>query len=350
MNLKQFSNEDLISKTERAVRVEREASTQVVRLFQEISERKLFLKRGFPSLYDMVTKQFGYCAGSAMRRINSMRLIQAIPEVEAKIESGELSLSVASEVQSFFYAEAKESRPYSMNAKIELIETCLNKSKREVEMELCRRNPEREKRESVRQISNDRLRVSFSITDELNQKLDRLKDLMSHSDPNLSTEHLLGKLVELGLDKFDPIRKAKRARERREKRPCVASQKDVRPNSPPPAEVIENVEEVRVQSQDIRNRSERGSMLDRTRYIEAAEQHRLAEKDDGLGCVFVDPVTKRRCSSKRFVETDHVVAFSCGGSNKAENLQPMCSAHNKFRWRTRAPSRVEASRLIYDLH
>jgi hypothetical protein len=161
MKLNLLSNEDLISQTEKAVRIEREATTEIVRLFQEISDRKLFLVRGFPSLYEMVTKQFGYCAGSAMRRINSMRLIQEIPDVEAKIESGELSLTVASEVQSFFYAEAKESRPYSMDAKIELIENCLNKSKREVEMELCRRNPERKKRESIRPISNERLRVSF---------------------------------------------------------------------------------------------------------------------------------------------------------------------------------------------
>jgi hypothetical protein len=335
MNLKQLSNEDLISKTEKAVRIEREATTHVVRLFQEISERKLFLERGFPSLYEMVTKQFGYCAGSAMRRINSMRLIQAIPEVEAKIESGELSLSVASEVQSFFYAEAKESRPYSMNAKIELIATCLNKSKREVEMELCRRNPEREKRESVRPISNDRLRVSFSISDQLNQKLDRLKDLMSHSDPNLSTEKLLEKLVELGLDKFDPIRKAKRVRERRERKSCVASQKDVRPDSPPPAEATVDAEKLPDHHQDLKSAPSVGSIRLRSRYIKAAEQHRLAENEDGLGCHFVDPLTARRCSSLRFIEKDHLVSFSFGGANKAENLRHMCSAHNKYRWDTR---------------
>jgi hypothetical protein len=95
-----------------------------------------------------------------------------------------------------------------------LIETCLNKSKREVEKELSRRNPEREKRETVRAISAERMRVSFSISDDLNQKLDRLKDLLSHSDPNLSMEALLERLAELGLDKFDPVRKAQRAESR----------------------------------------------------------------------------------------------------------------------------------------
>jgi hypothetical protein len=209
-----MTNEDLILKTELAVKTERRSTSDVVRLFQEISNRKLYLERGFPNLYEMATKHFGYCAGSAMRRINAMRLSQTIPAVESKLESGELSLSVASEVQSFFYSEAKLARPYSLNAKIELVETCLNKSRREVERELVRRNPEREKRESIRQTSIDRVRVSFSISEELNQKLNRLKDLLSHTNP--STEDLLDRLAELGLDKFDPDRKAARARSRRE--------------------------------------------------------------------------------------------------------------------------------------
>jgi hypothetical protein len=97
-----MTNEELILKTELAVKTERRSTSDVVRLFQEISNRKLYLERGFPNLYEMATKHFGSCAGSAMRRINAMRLAQTIPAVESKLESGELSLSVASEVQSLF--------------------------------------------------------------------------------------------------------------------------------------------------------------------------------------------------------------------------------------------------------
>jgi hypothetical protein len=215
-----MTNEELIFKTERAVKSERRSTSEVVRLFQEISKRKLFLERGFANLYEMATKHFGYCAGSAMRRINAMRLVQAVPGVETKLESGELSLSVASEVQSFFYSEAKLERPYSLNAKIELIETCLNKSRRDVERELVSRNPEREKRDVITQISSDRVRVIFSISEELNQKLTRLIELLSHTNP--STEDMLDRLAELGLDKFDPERKAARARARDQAKKSVS--------------------------------------------------------------------------------------------------------------------------------
>jgi hypothetical protein len=207
-----LTNDELILKTEIAVQTERHSTAEVVRLFQEISQRKLFLERGFPNLYEMAIKHFGYCTGSAMRRINAMRLVQTIPEVESKLKSGEISLSVASEVQSFFYSEAKLARPYSQNAKIELIETCLNQSRRDVERELAKRSPEREKRDVIRHTSRDRVRVSLSISDELNQKLNKLKELLSHTNP--STEDLLVRFVELGLDKFDPERKAARSRSR----------------------------------------------------------------------------------------------------------------------------------------
>jgi hypothetical protein len=59
-----MTNAELLLKTELAVKTERRSTSEVVRLFQEISNRQLFLERGFPNLYEMATKHFGYCAGS----------------------------------------------------------------------------------------------------------------------------------------------------------------------------------------------------------------------------------------------------------------------------------------------
>jgi hypothetical protein len=385
-----MTNEELILKTELAVKTERRSTSEVVRLFQEISNRKLYLERGFPNLYEMATKHFGYCAGSAMRRINAMRLAQTIPAVESKLESGELSLSVASEVQSFFYSEAKLNRPYSLNAKIELVETCLNKSRREVERELVRRNPERENRESIRQTSIDRVRVSFSISEELNQKLNRLKDLLSHTNP--STEDLLDRLAEIGLDKFDPDRKAARARSRRETQKTETGLSfDVSPQnaktSPssqassqrssrsPPRTTIQDSQQVSTQmtppsevasvsetkSTKVFSRSESTSELTtdtaaddgppsrglaptrstttpstpptppkRSRYISSRERHQM--KDHEKGCTFKDHLTGRRCGHTKFLERDHIEPYSKGGANTATNLTWLCSAHNKLRY------------------
>jgi hypothetical protein len=60
--------------------------------------------------------------------------------------------------------------------------------------------------------------VSFSISNELNKKLEHLKNLLSHVDPAMSTESLLTRLAELDLDKYDPVRKAERAKARQSAR------------------------------------------------------------------------------------------------------------------------------------
>lgn len=214
-DLSQLNSEILIKETENAIKNERMNTAVVVRHFHEIYNRKLYLERGFPSLFEMATKYFGYCAGAAQRRINSMKLVRELPEVEAKIESGELSLTTASTLQGFFSAEAKEKKAYSRDQKLTLVGWCLNKPKREVERALVTLNPEREKRESVSYTSEDRLRISISISEDVHQKLERLKDLWSHSNPTLSTEKVLERMVEIALDKVDPIRIHERINKRR---------------------------------------------------------------------------------------------------------------------------------------
>ncbi len=74
-------------------------------------------------MFEMLRGEYSYCAGSAQIRLNAMNLIRDVPEVEAKIEAVEMSLTVAANVQSFLRLEKKNARPYSVNAKIELVET-----------------------------------------------------------------------------------------------------------------------------------------------------------------------------------------------------------------------------------
>lgn len=77
----------------------------MIELIKEVNNRRLYLKLGFGSLFDFVTKDLGYEPGSAMRRIQAARIVSEIPEVKGKIEDGRLSLSVISQVQSFIKKE-----------------------------------------------------------------------------------------------------------------------------------------------------------------------------------------------------------------------------------------------------
>ena len=332
-----LSNEDLLIATTNAIADERNKTAELIRLFQEIADRRLYLDYGYPTMFEMVTKHFGYCAGSAHRRIQTARLIESLPEFENKIENGELSLTAASQLQSFFHREASD---YSRDERIELVQTCLKKSTREVEAELCRRNPERERRETIRPISESRLRVSFSISAELNDKIDHLKALLSHTEANISTETLLERLVELGLDRHDPKRKAERAEMRNSTTrsnetaetkniPIMTSSSD--DSTPPaPTEIATDL----IFADDPRTRIDSLPAPEvRSRYIRATERHKVARNYDGGGCEFMSHHSGRRCGSKHFLQRDHIESYSAGGENSAENLQMLCGAHNKLKWR-----------------
>jgi hypothetical protein len=317
-NLKSLNDEQLVSETESAVARERKATTEVVRLFREIHDRELYLASGYSSFFAMVTEKFGYCNGSAQLRINAMWLIKDIPEVEAKIESGELSLTVAASVQSFLYREKREQRPYSQNAKIELVETCLEKSVHEVHQEFVRRNPEIEKRESVKAISPERIRISHSMSTTLEAKLQRIRLLWSHVDSHMSREDLLDRMAELTLDQIDPVRKAARAKDRKER--ASASKKDGKP--------LHSNEVAKIE------------VKKPTRYIRVDADRAVRVKNDDEGCEFVDLKTGKRCRSHHQLQRDHLEPFSHGGSNEPENLRLLCAQHNRWVWRYRSHVRT----------
>lgn len=127
MNLATLTDEELLYATDSAVQNEKAAVFNVTRHFVEVFRRKLYLPR-YTSLFDMLRKKYGFCEPSAQLRLNAVRLMNDVPEVKEKIESGELSLTVAANIQSFLYKQAREDKPYSETAKLELVEVCANKS------------------------------------------------------------------------------------------------------------------------------------------------------------------------------------------------------------------------------
>ncbi|RYZ78170.1 MAG: hypothetical protein EOP06_29550, partial [Proteobacteria bacterium] len=209
--LQKLSDAELLFDTREAIKAEREATSIVVKYFREISARELYLKHACSSLFQFATEKLGYCAASAQARINAMELVVALPEVEKKIESGELSLTAAAKVQSFFRAEKKAKKTYTEAEKLAVVQVCLSKSTREVDRELASRNPEVSRVESVKPVGKDSFELRITISEELEAKIRKLKGLLAHSQPTSRTEELLEMLVELGLEKFDPARKAERA-------------------------------------------------------------------------------------------------------------------------------------------
>ena len=113
-----LSNSCLVETLKGLVGEERKILAQILEYLREVERRKIFLEIGYPSLFEFCIRELGYSEGSAQRRISAMRLIRAIPEIKPKIVSGELSLSVVSQAQTFFRSQEKEQRPLDKTKKL----------------------------------------------------------------------------------------------------------------------------------------------------------------------------------------------------------------------------------------
>lgn len=92
MNLKHLTDEVLLNDTKVLVKKEREAIVKVIHHLKEIDQRKLFVELNYQSLFDYCVKELGYSEASAHRRIIAARLLNDIPNIDKRIESGKLTL------------------------------------------------------------------------------------------------------------------------------------------------------------------------------------------------------------------------------------------------------------------
>src|SRR6187402_3396025 len=97
-----MTNQQLITELKLKVSAEKSLTLEVIKLLSELDRRKCYLELGFSSLFDFAVRELGYEEGAANRRISAARLMREIPEVEEKVESGELNLSNLTQANQFF--------------------------------------------------------------------------------------------------------------------------------------------------------------------------------------------------------------------------------------------------------
>ncbi len=325
MELAKLDDEMLLIETDRAVEHEKVAVLNVTRHFVEVYKRRLYLPQ-YTSLFDMLRRKYGFCEPSAQLRLNAVRLITDVPDVKQKIESGELSLTVAANIQSFLFKQKRQDREYSGDAKLELVETCINKSVASAKKEFARRDPEAVKRDVVRAVGEDRVRVSHSSSARLEENLAKIKMIWSHVDPNMSREDLLMRMSDIVLDRIDPDRKAAPAKKRAEDKVILKVD---------PLTATGDTDSLR--STEVAESREISTV--RNRYITADARHDVHLQNDERGCEFVNDVSGEVCGSKFQLQIDHVKPFSHGGSNESDNLRTYCAVHNRWIWRMRSTVR-----------
>jgi tRNA isopentenyl-2-thiomethyl-A-37 hydroxylase MiaE len=297
MNFKYLSNENLVETLTEFVRDERKMTSQIIKCINEIDRRKLYLEKGYSSLFDFLTKQMGYSPGSAMRRIDAARLLNEIPETLKKIEEGSLTLAQVTQVQRAtrdLYKSKKET--LSPMQKRKLFCDLENKSQKESEKLIAQTLdipvPEIQK-EKVHRDQSVTLTITF--TQEQMEILQQAQNMISHAVVNKDWAEAMTYLAK-----------------REVKRRTSVKQQNSRGHFEGAA--VNAVAEVNTTKRPALPAAIRKTLLHRT----ARCMHK-----DASGNI---------CGSHRFLQIDHIKSWSRGGTHAPENLQVLCGAHNRWKY------------------
>lgn len=266
MNLKNLSDIQLLQNTESLVRRECELLTEVLAHLREIERRRLFSSLGCTSLFHYAVSKLHYSEDQAYRRIGAMRMLKELPEVEEKISSGAISLTNMNMAQNLFRKEQ-----FTHEAKTEILQNLENKSTREAKkiVNSFSRLPAMEE-------------VKITVSEQVQAKLEKLKGLLAHAYPNISSSELIDKLCDLGLEKWDQ-----------------GAQKT-------------RVKQAHVSPRVMENKN--------PRYIPASARREVWQRAKSQ-C--------ENCKSQYALEIEHKIPVAHGGASNPENLKLLCKSCNQ---------------------
>ncbi|MES2768077.1 MAG: HNH endonuclease signature motif containing protein [Bdellovibrionota bacterium] len=325
MNYKHLSDIDLEISLKQSVADETHHKIIVLHKLAELERRRLYSKN-YPSLFEYCVKVLKYSSASAQRRIDFMRAMKLIPELEEKIISGDLNLSSISQAQSFFRQEAKVGKSYSILEKKEVLEKLENKSSRECIQELIAISPQSVPQEKRRELTPEKTELKVVLNKDLISKLDKIKALMSHKNPSMTDQELIEAMAEIVIQKIDPMEKAKRVKIRRQKNntPQLPTEevnhqqrKSILETSP-----TENKPGLSRDGSGLKNGQPRKGVSHNARYIPSTLRQAVYTRDKGQ-------CTHSNCNSRKFLEYDHIIPLAIGGKTTIQNLRLLCRTHNQ---------------------
>jgi hypothetical protein len=331
--LKALSTETLLVQTQTLVARERELTAQILHYLSEIQRRRLYSELGYSSLFVFCIKHLGFTESQTQRRIEAMRAINSMPEIESKIKTGALSLTAVAQAQSYF-----RQNEVPLDKRAAVFEKLENKSTRECEKALLELSSKQEPpKEKSRQITQTHIQITVSISNELYAKLEKVKNLLSHKNRNMTHAELLNEMADICLDKLNLQRSV---RVMREKSDLTNSQRGAS-TAPQVVEKLNGVKgevnlarlataktEIFGQSEKFCDDGRRRGSKDRRRYISIQTRRMVWQKYDGK-CSYVGSAGTQ-CGSQFQVQVDHKTPLSLGGGDEIDNLRLLCASHNKW--------------------
>lgn len=310
-----LSNQDLLQRFGKLVRTERKVTHLILEAIAEIDRRKIYLEMAYPSLFEFLMKEHGYSESAAVRRIDAARLLRQVPEMAQKIESGLLNLSQLSQVQkSLRQVRATTGHSVSPNQTRELLNKIQGKSSQSSQVILAQElgvNPVITA--SPKMHADESVTLSLTFSKDQMQILRAVQDQVSHAVPLKDWAQLFLYLSKRQLAQ-QSLKEAK----------------------------TKTLSRVQAESEN----NNRALALNKVP-VPLPNQHsappktvtpktRMTLLHPSAACCFRHHGSGKVCGSRRFLQIDHVQPQWAKGSHRPENLQVLCAAHNRWKYRTEA--------------
>jgi len=308
--MKQFSDDQLTIRLEKCVIRERSLTREILELLREFEKRKIYAKRGYPSLFSYLVGKLKYSKADASRKcaaLNAMKMVNPNRVLE-QVEKGELNLTGLSEMNHYFREKEKTGSKITRIESNQLLTDLSGKEKSAREEVYSKLGVEISVRREVKTESlSGELRIHLTIKKDLKKKMEKARELLAHQIKGHEITELLDLVFSDYLKRHDPIEMGKR-REARKK------QRELKKN----ASTLKSKES----SPQVPGWNQKP-----TRHIPNATRDEVFKRDKGV-CQFRDPKTGKACGSSYKMQVDHCYPFALGGDHSIKNLRLLCAVHN----------------------
>ncbi|MEK2690489.1 HNH endonuclease [Bdellovibrio sp. GT3] len=312
MNIHTLSDVEVESRLKYLSQKERELLHLVLAHIKEVEIRRIFLQRGYPTMYEYLTKELRYSGSAAMRRLEAARVLGEIPSVARKIHEGSVNLSQLSELARAVKEKGKEGIEISTQQKSEIIEKISGKSTLETQREIAEGlQIKLKKPEQVRMQRDESVHVSLTFSRNQHETVMQAKDKAAHLLQDNNKDHSLSSFFEI-LSRSYIVGKMKLA--------VVRSNERDHSHNP-------------VESSDT-SATVSASSIGTSKTITPRLRSLILARDQS--CQYIDKQTGKKCGSTYGLEVDHRQAQWAGGGHALTNLQALCAAHNKFKYQQEA--------------
>ncbi|MGE3975398.1 MAG: HNH endonuclease [Bdellovibrionales bacterium] len=245
----------------------RKTEGDLLDILQQVDEHRVYLKFHCKSLYDYATTALKLSDSTAYNLITVARKSKEVPALKQAIQSGKLTISKARKITPVLTQSNQE----------EWLKLAIELPQKKLEQQVAKVVPKEAVPERLKFVSEERLNLQMGISEKLHQKLKRAQELESQrQQKHVSLEETLEAMLDVYLEKKDPIQKAEKLMHR-------ARQPVLR-------------------------------------------QVQLRDKGQ---CTYQNHQGER-CTERKWIDTHHIVPRSKGGQDTFENLITLCKGHHRL--------------------